>query len=64
MIVRSLGYSRVIVFPAAPDAASSERAFARFRLIAALLGSDPRNMLGITPGAWIEPGPASRASEP
>ena len=58
LIVRSLGYSSVICVLPAPDAASAAFAFVRFCLIASFCGSEPRNIEGMIPGAWIAPGPA------
>ena len=63
LIVRSLGYSSVIVLLPAPDAASSVLALVRFCLIASLRGREPRNIDGMIPGAWIAPGPATLTIE-
>ena len=59
LIVRSLGYSSVTCWPPTPDAARAAFAFGRFCLTAADCGSAPRNIDGITPGAWMAPGPAT-----
>ena len=59
LIVRSLGYSSVTCWPATPDAASAAFAFARSCFTLALCGSEPRNIDGMIPGAWIAPGPAT-----
>jgi hypothetical protein len=42
-----------------PDALTSARAFGRFRLIRAVGGRCPMNVVGIIPGACTAPGPDS-----
>ena len=46
-----------------PEAARAAFALATSVLIRALCGSEPRNIDGITPGAWIAPFPARLTSE-
>ena len=63
LIVRSLGNSSVIFVLPIPDAASSDLALVTFWLIRFFCGSEPRNMFGMIPGAWIAPGPATPTTE-
>jgi hypothetical protein len=63
LIVRSLGYSSVIFWPCAPEAARSAFAFATSRLIRCDCGSEPRNIDGMIPGAWIVPGPPTSTTD-
>src|ERR1700687_3936509 len=59
LMVRSDGYCSVTCWLPTPDAARAALAFATSCLIASFCGSEPRNIDGMSPGAWIAPGPAT-----